>query len=406
MIDANSSSSTPDQLVVTGEFDNTTTSIQFNISNFRNAPSLSSFTNIAISTSTNDITEIIDEATSLSIPLTQAATLDTSSWTISIANSTINVVTDYTFQILIGLPLPTGSSIQITFPSTVTPTSTSPTVTGTQNMNSNINGSYDTSTRVLNMTDISPSGSYVDEGVFIIFVVSSVTNHNTTQTSDGFGYASFDASGSEIEAVTSGATVTATPGTINNASITPTITTIRETTSYTFTFQTSNDAPVGAIIYITFPLTISAANRTSTSCLSSGTNIDTSSALCTVTSNRFLTISNGYPSAGVSNSTSITFSVPSITNYNTIQPSDGFGLQTLTSDNYTIDSLSDNVTVTATVGSLSEYTVTTSSDFTGVQNTFTFSLTVSNEIILINSYFDITLPSEITVDDTSYSEDT
>ena len=307
---------------------------------------------------------------------------------------------------MIGLPLPTGSSIQITFPSTVVPTSINPTVTGTQNMNSTITGSYDTSTRVLTMTDISPSsGSYVDEGVFIIFVVSSVTNPNTTQTSDGFGYASFDASGSGIEAVTSGVTITATPGTINSASVTPTVTTIRETTSYTFTFQTSNDVPVGAIIYITFPLTISAADRTSTSCLSSETNID-ASALCTVTSNKFLTISNGYPSTGVSNSTNITFSIPSITNYNTIQPSDGFGLQTLTSDNYTLDSLSDNVTVTATVGSLSGFTVTTSSNFTGVQNTFTFSLTVSNETILINSYFDITLPSEITVDDTSYSEST
>ena len=315
-------------------------------------------------------------------------------------------MTDYTFQILIGLPLPTGSSIQITFPSTAIPTSTSPTVTGTQNMNSTITGSYDTSTRVLTMTNISPSsGSYVDEGVFIIFVVSSVTNPNTTQTSDGFGYASFDASGNGIEAVTSGTTVTATSGTINSASVTPTVTTIRETTSYTFTFQTSNDVPVGAIIYITFPSTISAADITSTACLSSGTNIDTT-ALCTITSNRFLTISGGYPSTGVTSSTSISFAVPSITNYDTTQPSDGFGLQTLTSDNYTLDSLSDNVTVTATVGTLSGFTVTTNSSFTGVQNTYTFSMTVSNETILINSYFDITLPSEITVDDTSYSEGT
>lgn len=145
---------TPDQLKVTGEFNSTGTSLQFKISNFLNPPSLSSFTNIKITTSTSTTSQIIDQASSVSIPLTQVATLDSSRIAITITDTEINQQTTYTFKIRVSLPLPPGSSITLKFPSTVTPASTGLVVTGVENLATDITEVYSSSTRVLTLTNI------------------------------------------------------------------------------------------------------------------------------------------------------------------------------------------------------------------------------------------------------------
>ena len=397
---------TIDKLTITGEFDSTTTSIVFRVSNFRNPPSLTSYSGISITTSTSTTTQQIDQATSVTFPVTTVATLDSSRVTVTLGNTKINTQTTYTFNIRVSLPLPTGSSIQLTFPSTATPATTGLVVTGNTNLNSDITESYATGTRVLTLTNLVPSGSYVDEGFYIDFTVNLVTNPSNTKASDSFSYASFDASSKGIEAFTSGVTVTATAGSITGASVVPTVTTIRTTTSYTFKFQTENEVPVGAILYIEFPSIIVATDRTNTNCLSSGVNIDSTNAVCTVTSNKYLTITTGFGSTATAAGTEISFAVSDITNYYTTETSATFVVQTQTSSSYIIDMYQlGALTVSATVGTISGLTITPSSYETGVQTTYQFRFTIS-EAILINSYIQITFPADVTIPDTSYSAGT
>ena len=258
--------STIDQLTITGEFDSTATSIQFRVSNFRNPPSLTSFAGISITTSTSTISQKIDQATNVNFGVTTAATLDSSRITMTLGNTEINMETTYQFFIRVGLPLPSSSSIKLTFPSTVTPATTGLVVTGNSGIASDITEAYDSATGILTLTNIVlTTSNYVSEGSFIDFTVNLVTNPSTTKTSDSFVYSSFDANESAIETASTGVTITATAGSITSATATPADTTIRTTTSYTFSFQTENEVPVGAILYITFPSIISIADRTATS---------------------------------------------------------------------------------------------------------------------------------------------
>lgn len=269
------SSNTIDQLTVTGEFNSATYNIVFFVANFRNPPSLTTYSTIAITTSTSTSSERIDQATNVNLPITQIATLDASQFAITVANKEINVQTSYTFNIRIGLPLPMGSSIKLTFPSSVTPASSGLVVTGETNLNSAITSAYDSATRILTLTNlIITSSAYVDEGYYIQFKVNLVTNPSNTKTSDSFTYQSFDGNGNAIEKTTTGITITATPGKITPATVTPVDTKIRASTSYTFVFTVQTQVPVGGIVYIVFPTTINLLDQTSAACLSSGTNID------------------------------------------------------------------------------------------------------------------------------------
>lgn len=207
-----------------------------------------------------------------------------------------------------------------------------------------------------------------------------------------------------IEKSTTGVTVTATSGSITSTTVTPVVTTIREDTSYIFSFKTENNVPVGAILYIVFPSIITALDRTSTACLSSGTSIDTSSARCTVTGSRYLTITNAFSSTGVTAGTTIVFTVSDITNYVTTVESDTFEIQTRTSGGYTIDSLQTDVKVKATEGTISIFQTTPFSYETGVQTSYSFLLRIVDETILINSYFDLIFPDDLSIADTAYSE--
>ena len=300
-----------------------------------------------------------------------------------------------------------SSSIKLTFPSTVTPASSGLTVTGQVNLNSAISASYDSSTRILTLTSlIITSSGYVDEGYYIQFMINSVTNPSNTQASSSFVYQSFDGSGNAIEKASTGITITASPGSITAATITPADTTIRASTSYAFKFTVQDAVPIGGILYIVFPSTISITDRTSTACLTAGTNIDSTNAKCTVTSSRYLTISSGFGSAATAAGSSISFTVSSITNYDTTQTSSTFLIYTQTSSSINIDSYQlGSLTVTWTFATISGLTITPSSYSTGVQTTYAFQFTITQRI-LINSYIQIAFPSEITIPDTTYSAGT
>lgn len=400
------SSTTPDQLRITGDFNSTATNLIFRIDDVLNPPSLTSYSGISFTTSSNTTTDEIDQATSVSFPVTTAGNLDSSYVTLTPTDTKVNVNTTYTFTVKISLPLPSGSSIKLTFPSTVTPISTAPTVVGITRLNSAITSSYDTATKVLTLTNILSTGSYIEENFSISFNVTSVTNPNTTNTSGAIVYQSFDASGSAIEMVSTGITVTATAGYVTSATVTPTDSTIRVTTTYRFTFQTENIIPVGAILYIVFPSTISISNRAATSCLASATNIDAVNGLCTVTSTKYLTISSAYNNQVLAGNL-VNFTVSGVTNYITSLTSDSFEIQTKTSNGYIIDKYQDGVlTVTATSQTITGFNVSSTTTNTGVSETYTFGFDFTTIIMVTSSYIQIIFPSEITISDTDYSANT
>lgn len=119
-----------------------------------------------------------------------------------------------------------------------------------------------------------------------------------------------------------------------------------------------------------------------------------------------MTILGGYASTATSSNTEITFTVDSITNYVTTKTSGTFLVQTQTSGGSVIDSYQDNaLTTSATTGTITGLTITPTTFSTGVKTTYTFQFSIS-QIILINSYIQITFPSEITIPDSSYSAGT
>jgi hypothetical protein len=400
------SSTTPDQLRITGDIDPTATNLVFRIDDVRNSPSLTSYSGISFTTSSSVTTDEIDQVSGVSFPLTTAATLDPSFVTLTATDTKVNVDTTYTFSIRISLPMPAGSSITLTFPTTVTPTSTAPTVTGISNLNSGITSVYATATKVLTMTDIVSAGNYVEENFSISFNITSVTNSNTTNTSGDIIYASFDASGGAIETVLTGINITASAGYITPATVTPTDATIRASTTYEFTFQTENIIPSGAIIYIAFPSTITISDRSGTSCLTDATNIDAVNGVCTVTSTRFLTISNAYTTQVLAGNL-VNFTISGVTNYITSLTSDTFEIETRTSAGFVIDKYQAGVlTVTATAQTITGFTVASTTTTTGVAETYTFDFDFTTITVLTSSYIQIVFPSEITISDTEYSANT
>ena len=114
-------SSTQDQIIVTGTITTGATSIEINITNYHNPPSTKPVTGILIYTTTNVVTNILDRNDGISLTMTTAATMASSSVTITPTDSAIQRSTTYTFSIRVFNPLPVGWSIIITFPSEISP---------------------------------------------------------------------------------------------------------------------------------------------------------------------------------------------------------------------------------------------------------------------------------------------
>lgn len=142
--------------------------------------------------------------------------------------------------------------------------------------------------------------------------------------------------------------------------------------------------------------------------MTSGSNIDTTSTTCTVTSNRYLTISGGF-TGQVSAGQTLVISVSNITNHDTTETSSVFEIETQTSTGEIIDTYQEtSATVTATPETLTTFSVATAEtiDYTGVEDTYTFTFDFSSQSVLLNSYISIIFPSEITISDTSYAAGT
>ena len=88
-----------------------------------------------------------------------------------------------------------------------------------------------------------------------------------------------------------------------------------------------------------------------------------------------LVITNGFSTA-VSAGSTISFSVDSITNGNTVQPTSYFQVQFKNSNSYYIDIYKyTNMTLTFVINTLASFSINMASLYTGVETTYTFSLT-------------------------------
>ena len=342
---------------------------------------------------------MLDKDDSISLTMTTAATILSSSVTITPSDTVIQKSTVYTFNMRVFNPLPVGASIIITFPAEITPTSSTVSAVGTGKLNSLIVTDYNTSTKVLTLTEVITSQSnYVSSGEYIQFTVTPITNPTTTVTSSSFTIKTMESVYYSIESGSSGITVTATPGGISTFTVSPSNIKVRESTTYTFDFITENDISVGSKLTIIFPSEITVDNRSATSCVSGATSISSSSATCTVSDNKTLVISGGFTSA-VTAGLDIIFTVDSITNANTVKPTSYFQAQFADSSSNIIDKYKlTTLTYTFVANTLQALTITPTSLYTGVVTTFTFVLTTATNMpILANSKLKIIIPDEITI---------
>ncbi|CAI2382006.1 unnamed protein product [Moneuplotes crassus] len=394
-----------DTLKITGDFSSSQTNIVFQVFGFLNPPSTTSYSGITITTSANDTTDQLDTGTNIALPITSPSPLASTNIAVTVPTESLKINTAgiYNFVITLGMPLTGGSRFTLTFPSTLTVSAT-PTVTAIGNLNAGMTTAFDSTSRVLTVTNAVAAGSNLDEGQSITFNVSTVTTPSNTKTTDSIVYQSYDSSGGSIEICDNGVTITATPGSIPTATATPVITTVNAVTEYTISFTAESIIPTGALLKLTLPVTLKTNNGTR-SCVSVATNI-TQAASCVITNDREFLISGGFL-ADLAAGSAVTFNINQITNYGTNQTSAVFVLQTQTSAGDVIDSYSGTtMVVTATPSTFTEMNVTASELVTGKENTYRFDFNFTVDSVLANSILDVVFPSEIVVSNTDYSANT
>lgn len=84
-----SPTNTQDKIVVSGTFTAAVTTVEFNITNYKNPPSTKPLTTIRVYTSTATETNILDQDDSISLTMTTAATLPSSTITVTPSNTKI-----------------------------------------------------------------------------------------------------------------------------------------------------------------------------------------------------------------------------------------------------------------------------------------------------------------------------
>ena len=368
-------SNTQDKIVVTGAITAGATIIEFNISNYHNPPSTQPLTTMVIYTTTSVDANIVDNDDSISLTMTKTSPIASSSVTITPTDSVIQKSTTYTFNVKVSNPLPVGAVIKITFPSEVSPTSTTVTAIGTGKLNKSMVAAYDSATRILTLTEVIISeSSYVNSGESIQFSLSYITNPSSTVTSSSFAITTMKGLSYFIDSGTSGFTVTATPGSIQTLTVSPINTKIRERTLYSFAMTTEHSIPSGSVLTIIFPAEITVENRSGVSCVSASVGIS-SSALWTVADSKTIVITNGFTTS-VSAGNTVSFSVDSITNANTVQTTSYFQVQFKNTNSNLIDIYKyTNLTLTFVMNILADFSISEASVYTGVETTYTFSIT-------------------------------
>jgi hypothetical protein len=190
--------------------------------------------------------------------------------------------------------------------------------------------------------------------------------------------------------LTSTVNFTATAGQFSNVSVLQSSNEVNAVSTYTFAFFNNDPILLNSYLKITFPAEIQVKNFSQTSCdgILSGLS---STALCEVTSNSILKITNGFPSNLVVNS-KISFSISNVTNYSCVKQSSSFSIESFTNSNYAIDVITDSVKVTFAEGNLINTSIITESK-TNYDSTSYQVLFANKNLLPLNSKIIFELPS-------------
>ncbi|CAG9327887.1 unnamed protein product [Blepharisma stoltei] len=370
-------------------------SIQFTINPVKNPPNTKPVSGFYLSVGQSG--GLIEDSTSLTISVSTSTPGDLTSATVKFydGNSKVNSQSIYSFDFLKTNPVPSGSNIIVTFPSEISINGFIQTIYGVFGFDS-IYPNFSLSGQILTIT--SPISQYQTEDKVINFQVTSCKNPPSNKPTASIQILIQTSDGYSIDQITTGLSITAVAGTAKISSVVPTNTQINAVTTYAFTFNSNEAILSGCGILITAPSGISIENRDTGSCTSITSGLS-SSALCSVTNNKNIYITNGFPSDfGTGN---VSFSLNKITNPSTISTTGTFTLQVYIDSNfqYLISQISQ-ISITATAGTLSSVNISPSSSTTGDIATYTFTIATSNTIptggILL-----VYLPSDISISDTT-----
>lgn len=390
-----------DKLLVQGTFSIPTgNTVAFNITNYLNPPSFEPFTFISVYTTTDNQNDILDQNDAVILTMSTAATLPVANVNITAANTETNQITSYNFSMQVTNPLPLNSRIEITIPAEITITTTSPTGIGIGKISSRFSTFYDSTSRVLQLTDIIDSSTnYVYSNEIISFVIQNIQNPPTTAPTGTITILTLAGVGYNIETNTNPITFTATGGNILTFTITPSLTSISHRVQYEYTFVTENPISIGSSLTITYPSQISPGERTNEACVTLATNINTA-ALCNNITASAIQITGGFTTA-VASGTSIVFTIGGNKNPPTVQPSSGFLAVFQDSSGNIIDSYTASdtaVTITSSTDSFESFTVTPGSTVTGATTSYTFAMDATVGVLL-NSVFSLVIPADLIITD-------
>lgn len=189
--------------------------------------------------------------------------------------------------------------------------------------------------------------------------------------------------------------ITATAGTLSIVSITPTSKVANSVTTYTITFNNTHEIVQNGQIVVAFPSEITMSNPTQSANQCTRISGIGSSFVCTVTTST-VTVTGGFSSGSLAANSVVSFSIGSVTNPVSLQPSSTFSISTQTSANDYIDVVTSGVTVTMTsVNEITSASLSPASLINGAVTNIEFSIVASSP--LQNNYkLLVTYPTEVT----------
>lgn len=183
--------------------------------------------------------------------------------------------------------------------------------------------------------------------------------------------------------------------TLDNVEIYPTVSNVQATTEYSVSLVTRTLIPAGGKFLLIFPSDFQNLPQGTCSCTFSGSSLNNSGAICTMSGNT-LTISNWFTtsfSPGL-----LSFTITNITNPKTNKETATFRIYTKDSSDNIIDSRETGLTLSLNAIRIVNASITTTSNITGDPNAWTFaiktSLTIpeSGKIVVTFPYWNAHLP--------------
>lgn len=339
--------------------------------------------NLVFTTVTNSsgVVYVIDTATRA---VTATAGVITTA-AVAIANNSVNVPSTCTVTFTTVNNLVAGSVVIVQFPNTLT-------LQGTTCSSTGATGTCAASGTAATLT----LTSTLNNASSVTITVPNVKNPSSAITTSSLSINTYYDSGldSGVDSISTGLTLTSVANLLTVASVTPTLKQVGATTSYTFSITLNDPITIGGYFDLKFPAEVSfSAANTLLTILSSSME-----ATCTISpSGTTIRFNNCFASANRSTSSPLSFSLSSISNPSSFQPSSSFQIFTYDSSgnaiNYQNSSLS-TLSVTMDTNAALSATITVANNTVHQTTTYTFSI-VFTVAHISGDQLVLTFPSEI-----------